>query len=182
MTAAWASSSTSREAHHVPKLSAYAKHPSVLSWRYVTREESAPRFLNVDLELTSRDSLDAIVEAFGRQHIVLRDSREGELNYASFEVGRHSTDPEATIVQLLDLVENLMEGARTQFRNAEARTLNVGFESGIRHPRIEYVIGPSVLNRVARLDCGIAMTVYPAGRKPWLDRFGAFIRRCRYRL
>jgi len=129
--------------------------------------DGSPHFLNVDLEVTSKQRLDELVRHFERRGIVLRNAFDDGLHSASFELDGCFQEPEGLALALLDEVEALEETAQQQFRTAERRVLSIGFTSGLRNPHVEHRLSAETLHRAAAWDCHLSIVVYRAPRADW---------------
>lgn len=120
------------------------------------------RYLNVDLELESRDPLAPIVEALGEDIAVLHHGTARGLHTASLEVaGCTSGDAEATIDSLCSLVENLPPEARRLWNGCCTRLFDIGYESGDSPASFRSVLHSETVARVAALGAAIMVTIYP---------------------
>ena len=117
-------------------------------------------FLNVDLDLKSDGPLDAIVEAFGDQAVVLRHDRVGQRFVASFQVAGIMPNANSTIDALCDLVQALPPPARAVWDACRRRVLDIGIQSGPAPDRFHAVIDAATVRRAGDLGCAIVVTVY----------------------
>ncbi len=139
---------------------------------------TATKFLNVDLDLESAHSIDAIITALGEAVDVL-DQQSAEGRYTGSlelaECGCNSesgvkchTDLASRLVGLCDLIEDLPADARAAWDQCSARVFNIGFacESGSKPSSFCSVIEPSIVQQVAQLGGALAVTIYrqPAGQ------------------
>jgi hypothetical protein len=153
------------------------------------RELKGPHYLNVDLEVWSREDLAPFVEALESRSVVLHVGEVQGKFHASFEAigGGGQTSREQTIRALLKLVKDLPPVARRLWRGALSRELNVGYSGGevlnLVHERpigsgcwyaknsgnvvraYETSLSPEILRAVADVKGTIAVTIYPAARQ-----------------
>jgi hypothetical protein len=118
-------------------------------------------FLNVDLEVKSREPLDPLAADLGEEVIALFCGRwDPHTYFASFEVARLSGDADSIIHWFCVLLAGLDEEARGLWDRALARSFNLGFESG-ENPRLEVTLRPETVRRVADLNAELVITIYP---------------------
>ncbi len=117
-------------------------------------------FLNVDLDLKSDGPLDAIVEAFGDQAVVLRHDRVGQRFIASFQGAGMVPNANSTLDALCDLVQALPPPARAVWDACHRRVLDIAIQSGPTPDRFHAVIDAATVRRAGELGCAIVVTVY----------------------
>ena len=126
------------------------------------RKPKTDGYLNVDLEIGARTlaRLAPLLEAFDGKLIELFRGRIRSLYRAHYESRLQSSNPSATIRQLVAVIEGLSRPARNAWDAAEMRDFNVGVElaSGVHH--VELAIDPDAIRQVARLGGRIAFTTY----------------------
>lgn len=120
-------------------------------------------FLNVDLDLRSEVELGCLLTALAPDTVLLR--HEG--GHAVLELG----DPahrsmESTLAALWTLIERLPADARAVWAQCTTRVFDAGFESvlvpGDSGQVYEGLVSPGTLRRIAGLDAGLLVTVYPS--------------------
>ena len=121
------------------------------------------RYLNVDLDIESREPLAPIIEALDGDVAVLYQGTAREFYTLSLEVADCSFgDAEATINNLCLLLENLPPEARQLWDRCCTRIFDIGYESG-DHPRsFRSILHPETVARVAALGAAIMVTIYPS--------------------
>lgn len=152
------------------------------------RELSGPHFINVDLEVWSREDLAEFAAAVEPRSLVLHVGKVRRTFFASIEAKSvRPLTPEQTIWALLKVVESLPPRAGRLWRHAESRVFNVGYEggefvsllherpvgSGRWYPRgpgktagpCETSLSPELLRAVAKVGGTIATTIYPPRRE-----------------
>jgi hypothetical protein len=129
-------------------------------------------FLNVDLELTSEQSLRPIlteVEKLGGKVDVLKQVKAGELNHLSLEVWPGSVShnsADRTINAICRVVESLGEKGRVAWDRCRSRVFNIGYESGDRPSAYESALKTATIERVSRLKGSITVTIYRTDETP----------------
>ncbi len=123
-------------------------------------------FLNVDLEIAGRSSLDPLAAELSPRMFALYRGREGKLDRAHYETrGQHDT-AETCLRNMLRVLGRLSPKARVCWRAASVRDFNIGVESGAKPFLFEVPISATTLAAVAKLGARIVLTVYaPARRK-----------------
>ncbi|HWM28560.1 MAG TPA: hypothetical protein VNQ14_08885, partial [Woeseiaceae bacterium] len=95
------------------------------------RELSGPHFINVDLEVWSREDLAAFAAAVEPRSLVLHVGKIRRKFLARIEAKLvRPLTPEQTIWALLKVVESLPPRAGRLWRRAESRVFSVGYEGG----------------------------------------------------
>jgi len=126
-----------------------------------------PEFLNVDLELESKESLDLIAREFGDKVHVLHNGPLQDIPYLlAIEVyAGDDHDPESIIEAFCDLIEGLPAKAKASWRKCTARRFDIGIESGTgvakRFGALCLSVSPKTLKRVAALTAEVVITIYP---------------------
>jgi hypothetical protein len=127
-----------------------------------------PEFLNVDLELESRESLDLIAQEFGDRVHILHNGPLQDIPYLlAVEVyAGDDQDPESIIEAFCDLIEDLSAKSKANWRKCTARRFDIGIESGTgvakRFGALCLSLSPQTLKRVSALSAEAVITVYPA--------------------
>jgi hypothetical protein len=126
------------------------------------------RFLNVDLDVRSREDLTPLAEALEPQVFALHVGRVGRGWMARFELSRQPTTPDAAIRRLAAAVERLPARERARWRRATRREFNVGIQAAAEPHASEFPIEPDTLALVARLKGRLVLTLYapPVPRRP----------------
>jgi hypothetical protein len=119
------------------------------------------QFLNVDLEIKSESSLQAIVDSFGDDVDVLGCSPVGPHYQAAFESpGMPTGDPDSLVCYFCDLISKLHGTGRTAWETAYSRVFNIGFESGHEPKYIESELSPDTIAKISSVGASITITIY----------------------
>ena len=114
--------------------------------------------MNVDLDVESTQDLRPLIAAL-EPYTFSFDRPQGQ---ASFEVKDAApTDPEAVILEFIELVKSLPPAAREAWDAASSRVFDIGLESGHRRPARIYNIGLETLRQATALGANIVITLYP---------------------
>jgi hypothetical protein len=131
-----------------------------------------PEFLNVDLEIESKQSLDILAQQFGdKVHLLYNDYRDDGTYLLSLEIySGDDHDPDSIVNAFCDLISNLSGRAKILWRKASARRFDIGIASGLRTNRnskaLRLVLAPKTLERISALSAEIVVTVYPLRSVP----------------
>jgi hypothetical protein len=121
-------------------------------------------FLNVDVDVRSRDDLGPLMEALGSKVIRLHDGRRGRLYWKRFTLAGGPKSLVDAVRRLCRLLDGLPPGAKKLWSDASIREFDIGIQAGERPDSAEWVLDTSVLEDVAKAGARIRVTVYsPAG-------------------
>jgi hypothetical protein len=147
-----------------------------------------PHFINVDLEVWSREDLASFAAAVEPEGFVLHVGKMRRKFLAIIEAKSSTrlTSPEQTIWALLKVVDALPPRATRLWRHAESRVFNIGYEGGdfitLLYERpvgsgrwysggrkkaepCETTLSPALLRAVANVKGTITTTIYPPRRQ-----------------
>jgi hypothetical protein len=121
-------------------------------------------FLNVDVELTSRRQLTALAEEIKKRVLY-----HGRLNggwLLTFETNsiQGKSTPDGVIARLCKLIENLSPAAKDDWKAAQSRIFDIGFESAPlkkgQTVLVRSTISDDSLRRIADLGAKLDITCY----------------------
>ncbi len=120
-------------------------------------------FLNVDLDLESKKSLEPLVGELGEKvHVVYNGRSEEKTNLVALEVYEgDDEDPDSIINAFCKLIEKLSTQGRSAWESCSMRRFDIGFESGVSGHPLCVDLDPKTLKRVADLGGSIGVTIYP---------------------
>jgi hypothetical protein len=120
-------------------------------------------FLNVDLDLESKKSLDSLVGELGEKvHVVYNGPSEEKTHLVALEVYEgDDEDPDSIINAFCKLIEKLSPAGRAAWQTCSMRRFDLGFESGVSGHPLCIDLDPETLKRVAGLGGSIGVTIYP---------------------
>jgi hypothetical protein len=124
--------------------------------------QSETYFLNVDLDVFARSSLEPLAPAFGSSVLQLYVGPRGNRFAAHFELRRHRTGADATIAGLVRLVKDLPRTARAAWNQAYRRDFNIGIQGGLKPYSYELSLKPETLKLVSSVNGRLVVTVYAA--------------------
>ena len=117
-------------------------------------------FLNVDLDVFARSSLEPLAAAFGSRVFQLFVGLHGNRYGAHFELRAQHKTADARIVALVNLVKGLPRPARAIWNQAYRRDFNIGIQGGVRPHSYELSLKPETLELVSSVDARLVVTVY----------------------
>jgi hypothetical protein len=118
-------------------------------------------FLNVDLHVRSRASLEPLLNEWTRLARIPDATPPHKARWVLVNLRGQPKNAEAAIRALVKLVENLSTAGRRAWRNASSRTFDIGIQAGIRPYSFEDVrLADETLQSVARVQGSILVTVY----------------------
>ena len=123
---------------------------------------SSTQFLNIDLDLWSKSSLDPLIKAFGRKVLSLHAGKDGREYRAHLELASQSDNPDLLLRRFVRLVEGLPRPARTIWNCARVREFNIGIQGAAKPHSFELHLKHATVRAVARVSARIGMTVYGA--------------------
>jgi hypothetical protein len=142
-----------------------------------------PHFINVDLEVWSKEDLASMARWLEDKCLLLHAGKIRGRFHLSIEASCSSTTPDEAISALLQIVRALPPAAKRLWKRAESRVFNVGYDAGEKvntlherpvgsdrwHTRspstaaraYEGTFSPEILRAVVKADAIIGITVYP---------------------
>lgn len=122
---------------------------------------SEPRYLNVDLVISSREELTPIIESFDDDVVVLFNGRWGDHHRAVFEIAGSHASANEDIGYFCSLIEGLEGPAKELWHAAFSREFDVGFESGFGGECAYVTLQSAVIQRLAEAKASVSVTLYP---------------------
>ncbi|MFN7919657.1 MAG: hypothetical protein U0Q16_06145 [Bryobacteraceae bacterium] len=118
-------------------------------------------FLNVDLDIYSRRSLQPLVEALGKKVYVMRHiGREDRGHSAHLELAGRIRNLDETIRRFCALIRGLPAPERKLWDDARKKDFNIGIRAVTDPYSVEYVVSAEAVKAVAELGGRILITVY----------------------
>ncbi|MBU6953259.1 hypothetical protein [Hahella sp. HN01] len=121
---------------------------------------SKTSFINVDLELSSYESLSSAVDELADRLVLLQNRFEDGEYFLSFECVFNGTDANSVIEEFLRLIDLLIPLAKEKLLNSHRKVLDIGYVSG-EECVIKNVLAGANLAKVAMYGFDIYITVYP---------------------
>ena len=117
-------------------------------------------FINVDLELFSKESLAPLAEELHGRIFILQNGIIDEMYQLAFECLFDGTDAGSVLESFLMLIESLSEASKDKLSKCSSRVLDIGYESG-EVGIITNTLSATLLSQVAGFGFDINITVYP---------------------
>src|SRR6185295_8092335 len=117
-------------------------------------------FLNVDLELSSREDLASLAAALQPRLTELHVGRVGRTHWARLELRRHPRTPDAAIRQLVSAIQSLPGRQRARWNRATRRDFNIGIQAAEEPRYVELPLAPTTVKMVGQVGARIVVTVY----------------------
>ena len=121
---------------------------------------STAHFLNVDLDIYSREDLQPLVSQFGKKVFLLYVGRERGKYCAHLEIAKHTKTVDSTIGAFCKLIEALPEAGRASWNAAAVRSFSIGVQAARQPNSLDLVIQPQTVRAVSALAAQIVLTVY----------------------
>ena len=119
------------------------------------------QFLNVDLELESKQDIAHLVADLEKTALVLHYDKDETRQLARIEAKIDITSPDQAINHLCELVESCSRNALKQWLSCTKRTFDIGFQSGMQPKCFNQALHADTLLRISALGAGIEITLYP---------------------
>lgn len=118
-------------------------------------------FLNVDLEIESKQDIAQLVSDLKKNAVVLHYDKDDTRQLARIEASLEVNSPDKAINHLCELVESCSRNALKQWLSATKRTFDIGFQSGVTPKCFNQALHPDTLLRISALGAGVELTIYP---------------------
>ncbi|KPV94903.1 hypothetical protein AN214_03079 [Pseudoalteromonas sp. P1-9] len=119
------------------------------------------QFLNVDLEIESKQDIAQLVSDLGKSAMVLHYDKDETRQLARIEANIDVTSPDSAINHLCELIESCSRNALKQWLSCTKRTFDIGFQSGKNPKCFNQALHADTLLRISAIGAGIEMTIYP---------------------
>jgi hypothetical protein len=121
---------------------------------------STTHFLNVDLDIYSKDDLRPLVDLFGNKVIVLYVGRPRGRYEAHLEIAKSTKTADSTIRAFCKLIEALPYAGRESWNAATVRSFSIGVQAAAQPNSLDFVIQPQTVRAVSALAAQMVLTVY----------------------
>ena len=119
------------------------------------------QFLNVDLEIESKQDIAQLVSDLGKSAMVLHYDKDETRQLARIEANVDVTSPDSAINHLCELIESCSRNALKQWLSCTRRTFDIGFQSGKNPKCFNQALHADTLLRISAIGAGIEITLYP---------------------
>ena len=117
------------------------------------------RFLNIDLEIESKENFGLLVKEFEKHWVSFHFSENEGMYSASFETAELST--KEIMNEYFNVIDSLSGDMLELLNNCLTRKFDIGFNSGITPRSFSYSIDNEILNKITSIGCTINITIYP---------------------
>jgi hypothetical protein len=121
---------------------------------------SRTKFLNVDLDISSREDLAPVAAALRSRLIVMHVGRIRNRYHASFELRTQPRSPDLAIRRLARAVQSLPVRQQARWRRAITRDFNIGIQAAEEPHCSEFPVAAPTVAMVAKLGGRLVVTVY----------------------
>jgi len=119
------------------------------------------QFLNVDLELESKNDIGLLVGELAKKAILLNYDKDDYRQSARIEANTDIKTADQAINHLCEQLESCSRNALKQWLTCSKRTFDIGFNSGVQPKCFNQAIKSDTLLRISAIDAGIEITIYP---------------------
>lgn len=119
------------------------------------------QFLNVDLELESKQDISTLVADLKKHATVLHYDKDEYRQLARIEASAEISSPDKAINHICELIESCSRNALKQWLSCSRRTFDIGFESGSSPKCFNQALQADTLLRISAIGAGIEITIYP---------------------
>jgi len=117
------------------------------------------KFLNIDLEITSRRRPAKLLADFAGQVLVLHDGKVVGGYLTAVELCSCPKTESKVLARILSLLAGLSKEGRAELAIAKIKRLDFGY-SKAKGERCEHTFKPAVLRAISDLGCELAFTIY----------------------
>jgi hypothetical protein len=117
-------------------------------------------FLNVDLDISSREDLAPLAAALQPKLIVLHAGRHRNRYHARFELSTQPSSPDLAIRRLVRAIQTLPVRQQGIWRRATTRDFDIGIQSAEEPHCSEFLVAAATVAMVAGVGGRIVVTVY----------------------
>jgi len=128
-----------------------------------TKQYRKTTFLNVDLDISSREDLGPLAEALRPKLIVLHVGRVRTMYRARFELRAQPRTPDVAIRRLVSAIEHLPARQRACWKRTTTRDFNIGIQAAEEPRDAEFPVDQATVRMVGKIGARIVITVYGAG-------------------
>ena len=119
-------------------------------------------FLNVDLDISSREDLASLVAAFRPRLFALHVGRSGKKHWARLELRTDPRSPDAAIRRLVQAVQSLPRQQQACWKRATTRDFNIGIQAAEEPHNTEFAVTAATVGMVGKVGGRIVIAVYGA--------------------
>jgi hypothetical protein len=124
-------------------------------------------YLNTDLDLISAQDLSGLGAAFdqgGAPPLHVTKGDDG-LWYSIIETKNCHAEPEASITEMVSIVESFSEKEFAAWQHCTKREFNIGYDCGPKPWGFNQGLSTELLGRIAAIGASLRITIYPQKRE-----------------
>jgi hypothetical protein len=130
----------------------------------IIRNTGESHFMNVDLDIYSRSSLEPLVAEMGHRALVLFVGRVKRTYEAHLELRRITNTADATIRGFCALIHALPKSQRKLWDEAKIREFSVGIQAQLKPNTFEVTLDERTVKAASEVNARINFTIYsPVG-------------------
>jgi hypothetical protein len=123
-------------------------------------------YLNTDLDVTAPCDLSPLVVALaargvGALHVTQSDDGAWYSILSAEPIGIATTEPEPTLLAMLDAIEALKGEAKQIWSECSIREFNIGYDCGDEPWAFNNGLSNATLQRIAATGASLRITIYP---------------------
>ena len=123
---------------------------------------SETTFLNVDLDISSRQDLTGLAEALAPRLTALHVGRVRGKYWARLELRTQPAGPDTAIRRLVSAIERLPARQRARWNRATTREFNIGIQAAGEPRCREFSVAPETVRLAGRVGARLVITGYGA--------------------
>ena len=131
----------------------------------IIRNVNESHFMNVDLDIYSRSSLEPLVAAMGQRVRVLFVGRTKRTYEAHLELRRITQTADSTIRGFCALVRALSKAQRNLWDQAKVREFSVGIQAQLKPITFEITLDERTVRAAYEVNARINFTIYSPSMK-----------------
>ena len=131
--------------------------------RAAQADDDSTEFLNVDLEVFSRERLTVFVSGLGRSVHVLHEGRWGRRRYAAcleLWTSGYGQTPDHIVQGMVRLLKKMPRPAKVLWNRAQTRRFNIGIQAAFKPRSFELPLRPATVKAVTDVGAQLLITVY----------------------
>jgi hypothetical protein len=117
------------------------------------------KFLNIDLEITSRQRPKTLLGDFAGRVLILHDGKVPKGYFTAVELSSSPKTEALALAGFLELLKGLSEKGKEELASARKKCLNFGY-SKAQGKHFEHSFPPAILSAISNLGCELAFTIY----------------------
>jgi hypothetical protein len=117
-------------------------------------------FLNVDLEVKSKDDLSPLLASLGRKVNILHHARIGRWYWLRVDLYRQPRNPIEGIKLFCGLIKSLPLSSKKLWDDAQVREFDIGIQVGLNPSSTEWLLDARTISMMASVNARVEVTLY----------------------